>query len=343
MHHPIFFANLSFTHAQGFTPPPEAPGMTTGTFQELIDHSPNPTTTQKFNQRYWIDSEFASGASAPVLYHVCGEGACDEDYFLRDAAIEHAKALGAHLVYLEHRYYGKSQPFSDLSNAHLKYLTLSNVIEDLVTFQKWVTQTKLLTGKWIILGGSYSGTLAALYRLEHPELVVGALAASAPMKATALTTDDDDSNPPITSTDLTSNADVGDRQWAYESCTIFGFWLSTTDDPSGLVQPAPSLCLQVFGVSQTINDSTYNEANYNPFVVAGANSASQILFTNGSDDPWSALSIEQQSNQNPNIATQAIPGAGHHFDLNYPDPSDTQAVIEARALFETLAKTWLQD
>ena len=72
--------------------------------------------------------------------------------------------------------------------------------------------------KWLSVGGSSSGTLLALYRQRHPELVVGALASSAPMiSGVGSQVNSGGSN--VSST--TPNAD---RPWAYQACTTFGFW-----------------------------------------------------------------------------------------------------------------------
>src|SRR5206468_4318055 len=151
---------------------------------------------------------------------ICGEANCEDGYFLHDSAIDWAKALGANLVYLEHRYYGKSFPMPDLSTVNLRFLTLDNVLEDYVGFQKWISKNLGLKGKWIVVGGSYSGTLSAIYRFKHPEMVVGSLAASAVMiSGTGV--------PEGTQADVDwlsslAPADDSGRQWTYQSCTEFG-------------------------------------------------------------------------------------------------------------------------
>lgn len=313
--------------------------LTTGTFQQAIDHFAQ-ATKKTFAQRYWVESAYAtSGNNAPVIYHICGEGDVDQSYFLSDNAIAWAQTLGAHIVYLEHRYYGQSLPFPDLSTDHLQFLTLNNVLEDLGDFQKWLTTKMGWTGKWISIGGSYSGTLSALYRQAHPELVIGALASSAPMVSGVGQPDYDDSGD-LSNTD--PSGDTGARQWAYQACTTFGFWLA--DGPSfGSVLDFPStkLCQQIFPNAPAVNSSLYNQDYDLPFLSNVAGSPSNILFTYGSDDVWTQIGLSQQANSNPNIAIDVIAGAGHHFDLNAPDPSDTQAVLAARAAFVTLAKQWL--
>jgi len=315
--------------------------LVSGTFQQDIDHT-GQLSGQKFAQRYWVNSQYASqGANAPVIYHMCGEGDCTSDYFLNDNALVWAQALGAHVVYLEHRYYGQSLPFSDLSTEHLQYLTLDNVIEDLATFQRWLASSQGWTGSWISVGGSYSGTVSAIYRQKHPELVVGALASSAPMISgigDAYGSQDDVDG--LSSTDPAD--DSGGRQWVYQACTTFGFWQADGPSPSSDLQdPSAWLCQQLFGNAPFFNSTSYNQSYDTPFITNSAGAPSNILFTYGSDDVWTNIGLVQQTNNNPNITIQVINGAGHHFDLNAPDSSDSQDVINARAQFLALAKQWL--
>ena len=153
------------------------------TFDQLIDHAGS-RGTEKFKQRYFIDSTYAKDANSPVIYYICGEGTCEgaTGTPLVDAM---AKKYHAHRVALEHRYYGYSVPFNSLAPTALKYLSMDQAIEDLATFQKYVRDVLGLKGKWLSIGGSYPGELSAFYRLKHPELVVGALASSAPVLAKA--------------------------------------------------------------------------------------------------------------------------------------------------------------
>lgn len=74
---------------------------------------------------------------------------------------------GATIV-MEHRFYGESNPYNDLSVASLKVHTIQQAIEDLVYFAQnvklampggdSVTPDK---APWILVGGSYAGALTA--------------------------------------------------------------------------------------------------------------------------------------------------------------------------------------
>jgi pimeloyl-ACP methyl ester carboxylesterase len=161
-----------------------------GTFEQKLDPtSSNTSDPRTFKQRYLLDMSYAKGADSPVIYYMCGEANCfdaDDGEAQYPPLVQYEAAhFGAAVAMLEHRYFGESQPFDQLTAENLQYLKTEYAVEDLAGFQRWISQTKSLTGKWIAIGGSYSGSLAAYYRLKHPELVVGALASSAPVQAKA--------------------------------------------------------------------------------------------------------------------------------------------------------------
>ncbi len=164
-----------------FAVPGESRTLAEGKFDQKLDHT-NSADTTTFKQRYWVDSSAASGADAPVIYFLCGESRCSPaDGF----ALALAKELGAHAVTLEHRFYGDSIPTKSYSANDLKLLSTDQALEDFAEFQKYAQKEWKLTGKWIVIGGSYPGSLSAYYRLKHPELAIGSLASSAPVEAKA--------------------------------------------------------------------------------------------------------------------------------------------------------------
>lgn len=159
-------------------------GTTAGVLEQKLDHN-NAEDTRTFKQRYFVNSTQAVSEDSPVILYICGEATCDEDQLGRRTLVNFAKELTAHVVTLEHRYYGMSQPFSTLTAENLRYLSTEYALKDLAAFQKYASTTLGLHGKWIAVGGSYAGSLAAYYRLKYPENVIGALASSAPVKAKA--------------------------------------------------------------------------------------------------------------------------------------------------------------
>jgi pimeloyl-ACP methyl ester carboxylesterase len=145
--------------------------------EQRLDHASR-VDSRVFGQRYFIDSTYAQGDHAPVFLYVCGEGGCAPNW-LKGVMLEAAKTFKGHAIALEHRYYGKSQPFSELTTENLRYLTIENAIDDAAHFI-WQKQSEL-GGPWIAIGGSYAGYLAAFLRVRYPKLVRGALASSAPV------------------------------------------------------------------------------------------------------------------------------------------------------------------
>lgn len=147
-------------------------------YDQKLDHR-NPTSVT-FRQRFFVDSQYVVSTNAPVFYIICGEWNCGGtgSYSFVESM---AKTMKAHLVALEHRFYGESMPTSNLTSANLETLSLETALLDLATFQKHMMETRGMKGKWIAVGGSYAGTLAAFYRLKYPTMVAGALASSAPV------------------------------------------------------------------------------------------------------------------------------------------------------------------
>src|SRR5581483_1960613 len=118
------------------------------------------------------------GPHSPVLFYLCGEWTCGP-WYLQSVA-DTAKSLGAAVVGLEHRFYGTSPVLLNGTTAPLSYLTMANALEDAATFERFAWSTGLLpNGRWIVVGASYAGSLAAFYREVHPELVAGSWAESA--------------------------------------------------------------------------------------------------------------------------------------------------------------------
>ncbi|OAA59573.1 serine-type peptidase [Niveomyces insectorum RCEF 264] len=152
------------------------------TFQQQVDHSDPSQGT--FSQRYWYSTEYWTGPGAPVVFFTPGESAADlyTGYLTnRTLTGQFAQALGAAVVMLEHRYWGGSSPFANLTTKNLRFLTLANAVADTTNFARRVqlpfdnlgtgdgsssSTTTTTTSNapdvpWVMSGGSYSGALAA--------------------------------------------------------------------------------------------------------------------------------------------------------------------------------------
>ena len=99
---------------------------------------------------------------------------------------ELASAWGGLLIFGEHRYYGDSLPFGkdSLLPENALYLSTEQALADYATLLTELKTTILENAAScpvISFGGSYGGTLTTYFRLKYPQVVIGGLAASAPI------------------------------------------------------------------------------------------------------------------------------------------------------------------
>ena len=114
------------------------------------------------------------------------EGFWESNGFMQDVL---APKLGAFLLFPEERYYGMSLPFGRETFApqnaaeNAKYLSTRQVLADYAEIVKAVKASHegMRNCPVVAFGGSYGGTLTTFLRLTYPDVVVGGLAASAPV------------------------------------------------------------------------------------------------------------------------------------------------------------------
>ncbi|KAG6830155.1 hypothetical protein H0H87_008998 [Tephrocybe sp. NHM501043] len=137
-------------------------------FDQLIDHN-NPSLGT-FKQRYWHTYEFYE-PGGPIILMTPGEGNADGySGYLTNTTINGliAQQQNASTIVLEHRFYGFSNPYPDLTVKSLKVHTIQQAIDDLVYFTQNVVlpmpggdQVTPDKAPWILIGGSYSGALTS--------------------------------------------------------------------------------------------------------------------------------------------------------------------------------------
>ena len=81
------------------------------------------------------------------------------------------------LLAVEHRFYGKSQPFQDWSLDSFKYFNTEQALADLANIIRHFKQDNP-DRRVIVIGGSYPGALSAWFREKYPHLTTAAWSSS---------------------------------------------------------------------------------------------------------------------------------------------------------------------
>jgi hypothetical protein len=133
------------------------------TFIQPIDH--RTPELGSFHQRYYWNHTFWQPGS-PIVVFLPGEQSAEhyivysQPEFSTVGVI--AENLGAAVIVPEHRYYGSSSPFSELTTANLTYLTVENALMDVVNLAQHIVlpwaNTSASTASdvpWILVGITY--------------------------------------------------------------------------------------------------------------------------------------------------------------------------------------------
>lgn len=149
-------------------------------FNAVVDHyNFRPTKDPTFPLRFYVNEQHWNG-TGPCFFYAGNEANIfqfvNNSGFLFESAIE----FGAIVAFAEHRYYGKSNPWDDVS-----FLTVEQAMADFNTLNVHIRKKWRMAPEtaFIVFGGSYGGNLAMWLRLKNPNLWSGAVASSAtPLK-----------------------------------------------------------------------------------------------------------------------------------------------------------------
>jgi hypothetical protein len=163
-------------------------------FNVTIDHFRYARPSLKFPLRVFVYENFtrSAGNVHPVFFYCGNEGAVEDFYNNSGGIFEMARDFGAHIVFVEHRYYGRSLPFGNdsFTKEALQFLSVEQALAD---YAEVIYSLPSLIGckgsgrnavasrcDVVLWGGSYGGMLAAWHRFKYPHLSVGAIASGAP-------------------------------------------------------------------------------------------------------------------------------------------------------------------
>lgn len=144
-----------------------------------------PHTNATFNLRYFFDAQYYK-PGGPIFVLLSGEtSAVNRLGFLQKGIVNQvAKATNGIGVILEHRYYGTSHPFLNVSTANLRFLSTEQSLAEIDYFARNVKFDGIdadLTAPntpWIVYGGSYAGAQAAFLRVAYPDTFLGTISSS---------------------------------------------------------------------------------------------------------------------------------------------------------------------
>ncbi|KAL3620144.1 hypothetical protein CASFOL_035056 [Castilleja foliolosa] len=156
-------------------------------YNQTLDHfNYDKQSYTTFKQKFVVNHAHWGGNSTyPIMAYLGAEGPLDVQSvgFIND----NAQNLSSLSVFIEHRFYGESNPAGSMEEA-LKNDTLRgcfNSAQALADYAEILLHVKRLFGvpdaPIAVLGGSYGGMLAAWFRLKYPHIAIGALASSAPI------------------------------------------------------------------------------------------------------------------------------------------------------------------
>ncbi|KAK9693693.1 Serine carboxypeptidase S28 [Popillia japonica] len=155
------------------------------TITQRVDHF-NPRDIRTWEMRYISNDQFFV-EGGPIFIYLGGEWQISAGSLMTGQIFDMAEQHGGMMYYTEHRYYGYSYPTEDMSTENLRYLSLDQAIADVVYFIQYVKANTpgFANSQVVVIGGSYSASMATWIRLKYPHIIDIAYASSAPVRAVA--------------------------------------------------------------------------------------------------------------------------------------------------------------
>ncbi|KFM61020.1 Dipeptidyl peptidase 2, partial [Stegodyphus mimosarum] len=154
-------------------------------FDQKVDHFNYLSTGNlTFKQRYLYNDTWWDRENGPIFFYAGNEGDIVGFWENTGFMFRIAPEFNALVLFAEHRYYGKSLPFGNNSFEvpTIGFLSVEQALADYAFFLKSFKKTfKAERNPVIAFGGSYGGMLAAYMRFKYPNIIHGAIAASAPI------------------------------------------------------------------------------------------------------------------------------------------------------------------
>ncbi|KAJ0182325.1 hypothetical protein K1T71_001694 [Dendrolimus kikuchii] len=160
----------------------DPPPVKTKWIEQPLDHF-NASETSTWRMRYFERLDLWK-KGGPIYLFIYGEGPAGPTFLKTGILYELAKETKGAMFLSEHRFYGKSKPFDNLTVQNLMYLSSRQALADTANLLQTIKMTsKFNSSKVVVVGGSYAGNLAAWMKLLYPNIVDAAIASSAPVLA----------------------------------------------------------------------------------------------------------------------------------------------------------------
>lgn len=152
-------------------------------FEQNIDHV-NKQQFGRWKQRYFVYDKFSRLEQNFPLFVFCGaeQGDIFQEWERLGFMLEVARLHGAKVLWLEHRFFGQSVLFDGQAafETRVDRVGLLSLEQSLADYAA-IIRAHRGEGPVLTFGGSLSGTIAAMLRVEEPALVDMAFASSAPI------------------------------------------------------------------------------------------------------------------------------------------------------------------